>query len=180
MSTRQRIGFVALAVAVATAAIVLLTFGDSNERGEAPGRSAAQDRPATRDGSRTPAASGDRATVGQASGDRGAGGEPAAPERQGESAGPRSVRIALEAGEPEGGVEDITVTSGEVVRLIVTSDAPDEIHLHGYDIEHEAAPGQPARFRFEADIEGSFEIESHLAQDAGREPLIATLVVEPS
>ena len=50
-------------------------------------------------------------------------------------------------------------------------DAPDDIHLHGYDIEKKVAPGQPARFRFKANLEGEFEIESHVAEDAGRDPL---------
>lgn len=83
-------------------------------------------------------------------------------------------------GEVEGGVQEIEVTAGEVVTLVVTSDSPDDIHLHGYDIEREAGPGEPARFRFKADIEGAFEIESHVAEDAGLEPLIANLLVEPS
>ena len=56
----------------------------------------------------------------------------------------------------------------------------DEIHLHGYDIEREAAPGKPARFRFKADAEGAFELESHAAEHAGNEPLIARLLVGPS
>jgi hypothetical protein len=63
---------------------------------------------------------------------------------------------------------------------VVSSDAPDEIHLHGYDIELEAAPGAPARFSFKANLEGVFEMESHTAEDAGQEPLIANLVVNPS
>jgi hypothetical protein len=29
------------------------------------------------------------------------------------------------------------------------------------------------------DLEGSFEMESHVAEDAGREPLVARLNVEP-
>ena len=66
------------------------------------------------------------------------------------------------------------------MRFVVISDAADDIHLHGYDIEKKVAPGQPARFRVKADLEGVFEIESHIAEDAGREPLIARLVVEPS
>ena len=57
------------------------------------------------------------------------------------------------------------------MRIVVSSDVPDEIHLHGYDIEKEAAPGKPARFRFKADAEGAFELESHAAEDAGEEPL---------
>ncbi len=77
-------------------------------------------------------------------------------------------------------MERIAVEKGDTVRLIVTSDASDEIHLHGYDITRTAAPGKPARFRFEANTEGVFEIESHTAEDAGRDPLIARLVVEPA
>ena len=41
-------------------------------------------------------------------------------------------------------------------------------------------PGKPARFDFEANLEGQFEMESHVAEDAGRDPLVANLVVEPS
>ena len=65
------------------------------------------------------------------------------------------------------------------MRLLVSSDGNDEIHLHGYDITRNAAPGKPARFRFKADVEGVFEIESHTAEDAGLEPLVGRLVVEP-
>jgi hypothetical protein len=72
------------------------------------------------------------------------------------------------------------VESGDTVRIVVISDASDEIHLHGYDITRNPAPGRPARFRFKADAEGSFEIESHVAEDAGKDPLVARLVVQPS
>jgi hypothetical protein len=41
-------------------------------------------------------------------------------------------------------------------------------------------PGKPARFSFEANLEGQFELESHVAEDAGRDPKVANLVVEPS
>jgi hypothetical protein len=92
---------------------------------------------------------------------------------------PEVHRVELRGGEVVGGAQDITVTSGEVVRIVVSSDAPDDIHLHGYDVEKPAGPGAPARFRFKADLEGSFEIESHVAEDAGREPLVARLNVEP-
>jgi hypothetical protein len=89
-------------------------------------------------------------------------------------------RIAVRGGVPQGGVRSIRVTSGDAVRLVVTSDTPDEVHLHGYDITRRPAPGKPARFAFSAKVEGVFEIESHVAEDAGKEPLIARLVVEPS
>jgi heme/copper-type cytochrome/quinol oxidase subunit 2 len=90
------------------------------------------------------------------------------------------TRLQMRGGSVVGGAQDIEVARGETVRIVVTSDAADEIHLHGYDITRNAAPGQPARFRFRADAEGAFEIESHVAEDAGRDPLVARLVVEPS
>ena len=79
-----------------------------------------------------------------------------------------------------GGAKDIEVQRGDTVRIVVTEDAEDEIHLHGYDIEREVGPGSPARFRFKADAEGAFEMESHKAEDAGRDPLVARLIVSPS
>ncbi|HEX6654079.1 MAG TPA: hypothetical protein VF072_15145, partial [Thermoleophilaceae bacterium] len=60
-----------------------------------------------------------------------------------------------------------------------SSDAHDVIHLHGYDIEKDVEAGKPATFKFTADIEGIFEIESHVAEDKGLEPLMAKLTVEP-
>ena len=90
------------------------------------------------------------------------------------------TRIQIQGAEVVGGPQSIEVEQGEPVRIIVAADAPDEIHLHGYDIEREAAPGAPARFNFTANLEGVFELESHTAEDAGLEPLVARLVVNPS
>jgi hypothetical protein len=77
-------------------------------------------------------------------------------------------------------VQRVEATKGDTVRIVVNSDTPDEIHLHGYDIYENSGPGQAARFVFRADVEGIFEIESHVAEDAGKDPLLARLVVEPS
>jgi hypothetical protein len=99
--------------------------------------------------------------------------EPAAPPE------PQVTRVAIAGGEVQGGAKTIEVTRGDVVRIVVRADAADEIHLHGYDITRTAAPGSPARFRFRADAEGAFEIESHVAADAGNDPLVARLVVQP-
>ena len=89
-------------------------------------------------------------------------------------------RVRLRAHQPTGGVRRIEAEKGALVRLVVESDAPDEIHLHGYDITREVRPAEPARFTFRADIEGIFEVESHEAEHEGGDPLIARLVVEPS
>jgi hypothetical protein len=93
---------------------------------------------------------------------------------------PKVNRIEIKGGQPVGGVKDIKVKKGDKVTIVVSSDAEDDIHLHGYDIEKSVEPGKPATFKFTADIEGIFEIESHVAEDAGREPLMGKLTVEPN
>ena len=79
-----------------------------------------------------------------------------------------------------GGPADIQVKKGDQVTIVVSANAPDDVHLHGYDIEKPVEPGKPATFKFTADIEGIFEIESHKAEDEGRDPLLGKLTVEPS
>lgn len=74
---------------------------------------------------------------------------------------PQPEIIRLRAGAPVGGVKRIEVERGDRVRLDVRSDTPQEIHVHGFDVTRTAAPGSPARFRFRADIEGRFEVETH-------------------
>jgi hypothetical protein len=83
--------------------------------------------------------------------------------------------IRIVDGSVQGGERRITVSKDDVARIQVSSDAPDEIHLHGYDVTKDVAPGKPARFRVQAAIEGVFEIEAH---DLGH-VVVGTLVVEP-
>ena len=42
---------------------------------------------------------------------------------------------------------------------MVTSDTAEEIHVHGYDVLHSVAVGQPLHFSFAAEIPGVFEVE---------------------
>ncbi len=87
---------------------------------------------------------------------------------------PETARIRVRGGVASGGVEEVRVRRGDRVRLTITSDQPDEVHLHGYDIERPVGPGQPARLRFMADAEGIFELELH-----GSHTPIASLEVRP-
>jgi hypothetical protein len=96
-----------------------------------------------------------------------------------EPAQPQAFRINVKGGVVDGDTQTFTVKKNDRVRIVVTSDVPDQIHLHGYDIEKEATPGKPARFDFKANVEGAFIIESHAAEDAGNDPLLARLHVEP-
>jgi hypothetical protein len=158
MSRNQRIALVVAALVVAVVAFLIARPGDDDDGQER----AAQTTPAeTRN--ETP---GVRARTETEA-------EPAPPR-------PEISRIRLRGGTVVGGPKRVQATKGDTVRIVVNADAPDEIHLHGYDIYEDAAPGRPARFVFRADIEGIFEIESHVAEDAGKDPLIGRLVVEPA
>ena len=90
------------------------------------------------------------------------------------TAKPAPLRIETKGGTPVGGVRELVVQAGEAVRFTVTSDVPEEVHVHGYDILKEVAPGAPARFRFEATLEGIYEVEL----ERSGEPILE-LRVEP-
>jgi len=60
------------------------------------------------------------------------------------------------------------------VELTVTSVIADEVHVHGYDLMADVAPGAPVTIRFVADIAGVFEVE---LEDRGLQ--IAELEVSP-
>ena len=89
------------------------------------------------------------------------------------------TRIETKDGVLVGDPKTIRVEKNDIVQIVVSTNIPDEMHLHGYDIEKEAGPGKPARFKFKANVEGAFELESHAAEDAGEEPLLAHLFVGP-
>ena len=69
------------------------------------------------------------------------------------------IVITVKDGKPVGGIKEIEVKKGDHVRFEVVCDSKQEIHVHGYDISEDAAPGSPARFDFTATLEGVFEVE---------------------
>jgi hypothetical protein len=85
-----------------------------------------------------------------------------------------TVSIEVKGGEPVGGAKELTVAKGDTVTIEVSVDAPQEIHVHGYELEAEATPDAPAVIEFTADLEGVFDVESHTS-----EQLLAKVVVEP-
>lgn len=74
---------------------------------------------------------------------------------------PRVTTIAVKDGTPVGGEKTITVTSGDTVRLRVTSNVADVIHVHGYDLEKPVPAGGSVTFTFKATSEGVFDVEAH-------------------
>jgi hypothetical protein len=99
--------------------------------------------------------------------------DPTARNPKAEASAVRTVRVR--GGAPVGEVRTLSYRRGDRIRLRVTADAPDEVHVHGFDIEKPVGPGKPARFDIKADIEGRFEVELH-----GTDTLIATLEVRPT
>lgn len=53
----------------------------------------------------------------------------------------------------------LKVPKGKTVRLVVTSDKFEEVHVHGYDKKAVVAAGKPAPVEFVADQAGVFEVE---------------------
>jgi hypothetical protein len=64
------------------------------------------------------------------------------------------------------------VALGQTVVLRLLSDTDQEYHVHGYELEKQAAAGVEATFEFTADTAGSFEVESHTT-----DTVLATLQV---
>jgi hypothetical protein len=73
----------------------------------------------------------------------------------------RTITVTVTHGKAHGDTGRIPVPLGTPVRLVVTSDTADEVHLHGYDIEKELAPGKPTTLTFVANVPGVFEVELH-------------------
>lgn len=92
------------------------------------------------------------------------------------SSRPRAVRVAVTVrnGAVAGGVERASVRQGRDVLLVVTADVRDHVHVHGYDLLADVAPGSPARIRFTADVPGQFEVELE-----ERHLLVAEIAVRP-
>jgi hypothetical protein len=72
---------------------------------------------------------------------------------------PRAVVVRINVRGGRAPLERVTVRRGQQVVLVVTSDVSDHIHLHGYDVLRDVAPGKPARLAFRATIPGRFEVE---------------------
>jgi hypothetical protein len=84
------------------------------------------------------------------------------------------VYVMVEDGERVGGEGRVGAKKGDRVRIEIAVDAPQEFHLHGYELSKNATPDKPAVFQFQAKLEGVFELESHLS-----EAVIVNVVVEP-
>ena len=77
------------------------------------------------------------------------------------TAAPKAVQVVVRVrgGKPVDGIVRAQARKGDPVVVIVGSDVADEVHIHGYDLMGDVAPGMPVRIRFDANLTGRFEIE---------------------
>ena len=74
------------------------------------------------------------------------------------------IDVRVTGDEVETASRRVRVDRGEKVRIRVQADRAEEVHLHGYDLSEDVAPGKPAVIDFTADAAGVFEVELEQAK----------------
>jgi heme/copper-type cytochrome/quinol oxidase subunit 2 len=75
------------------------------------------------------------------------------------AAGAQTVQVTVAGTDVQTAERRVKVPLDGKVRLEVTADRTDEVHLHGYDRKVDIEPGKPAVLEFTADVPGVFEVE---------------------
>jgi hypothetical protein len=131
MDRAWRLVLVAAGVAVAVVLFfVLRDNGNDNDKGATPTQTATRNEPTT---AATP--------------------PPPPPPK------PLVATIVYRNGRVVGGLKNISTTKGKRLTVVVNADVSDEVHVHGYDLKGDVAPGAPARITFRANLVGRFVIE---------------------
>lgn len=74
------------------------------------------------------------------------------------------IQAKVTGGRVETAERRVRVNRGQKVRIRVEADRDEEVHLHGYDLSADVAPGRPAVIEFTADAPGVFEVELEQAK----------------
>lgn len=69
------------------------------------------------------------------------------------------ITVRVSGGKVETASRRVSVRRGSDVRLVVTSDVADEVHVHGVNIRQEIAAGETVTLDFRATVAGTQEIE---------------------
>lgn len=77
------------------------------------------------------------------------------------SANTQVVEVSLKGGKATPNGDRLAVPKGTILRLEITSDHADEVHVHGYDVEIPVKAGSKMTKDITLDQVGRFEIESH-------------------
>jgi hypothetical protein len=88
-------------------------------------------------------------------------------ELAGASAAELTFALRVENGHVPENMRLIRVKQNDAVRLEWSADRPMTIHLHGYDIEKQIAPGAVTEMSFTARATGRFTVEPHLPKSSG-------------
>ena len=147
MSRTQRFVLLGLAVIVAVLAIVILPGGDEETKNEPVAQTQQEQTQTPESAPTTPAETSERPNP-----------------------KPKPKPPLLRAGAER----ELEFEKGDTVRFRVRHSAPEEVHVHGYDLTKDLQPGKTETMSFKADIEGIFEIE---LEHSGTP--IGTLKVEP-
>ena len=78
-----------------------------------------------------------------------------------ESAGVRVVEVEIADGQVSTDDDRVEVRRGDTVRIVVTSDVDDEVHVHGVEQTAALVAGETATVEFTVDEAGLFEVETH-------------------
>lgn len=71
------------------------------------------------------------------------------------------VRVSVADGKVKPATRRVEVERDSQVRLLITSDVDDDVHVHGYDIEATLEAGRTTTVELVADQRGVFEVETH-------------------
>lgn len=69
------------------------------------------------------------------------------------------IQVRVAGGKVETAERRVTVSRGDRVRVQVSSDVADEVHVHGFDLSKQVGPGAPATVEFTANLPGVWEVE---------------------
>jgi hypothetical protein len=74
----------------------------------------------------------------------------------------RVIEVHIVGGDVHTDSDQVEVATGEAVRLIVTSDVDDELHVHGVETTAALVAGEPTTLEFTTrDEPGVYEVETH-------------------
>lgn len=73
----------------------------------------------------------------------------------------KTISLTVAGGKVTGDTGRVTVPLGTRVRITVTTDVADEIHVHLYDLTQQVGAGSSASVEFVADKPGVVQVELH-------------------
>ncbi len=87
---------------------------------------------------------------------------------------PVMIPITVDKGRIVGGTKRPKVKKGRLVRIVITTNVGEDVHLHGYELERPVLRGKKVVIQFTARLAGRFELEMHHP-----DLLLALLTVTP-